>query len=395
MQGLIGSPHQKSSSYAARVTRILFEMRREENPAVQDKRLEGMRLKGWALCTTTLAGSRLLRRKSASDRRRYEMRWRNKPERALGKRPPRLCGGQEEEVKKRHSKHEVATTSKKAKRVGGLTISEGQAIGGGNSAHQGIAAAGEPSHKSKRKLAVEEGDHQKKTRRRKTGEGTSGGERAVGGQYDEVAAFWLEYERNDDIEIVEKEHPIQLVIEPRKVYVIPPWERYYNHCSLARDGVEDIKNAMLRQFREEKAKIWTKNALVLAPIYKSVTQKPERARRVHKDVFKPKDKDKYFYYPVNGQHNMAVVKELDGESIFELWKMHSWPTRVVWIFDEDFGGYLQVSLEENTRHTMSMQRSQKATFEDMREAWEKQGRPMAIQGKPSGKEAEKSPNDAH
>ncbi|GBG68101.1 hypothetical protein CBR_g2651 [Chara braunii] len=279
---------------------------------------------------------------------------------------------------------EVAEQTRYMKRMKGsskpiIGEDEGQARGGGDSARQGIAAAGEPSQQSKRKLAAEEGNRQKKTRRRKTSDGTSGGERTVGRQYDEAAAFWLEYEGNDDGEIVEKEHPIQLVIDPRKVCDIPPWERYYNHHSLTRDGVKDIKNAMLRQFHEEKAKIWKKNALVLAPIYKPVTQKPERARGVHKDVFKPEDKDKYFYYPVNGQHTVAVVKELDGEPIFKVWKMHSWPARVVWLFDEDFGGYLQVSLAENTRHTMSLQRSQKTTFEDMREAWEKQG----------------SPNDAH
>ncbi|GBG74028.1 hypothetical protein CBR_g17739 [Chara braunii] len=141
-------------------------------------------------------------------------------ERASGRRPPKEEGG---------------TTSKKARRPSGLTIREGQAVGGGDSVNPGAAAAREPSGKSKRKVAVEEGDGQKKPRRRKT-----------------------------------------------------------------------------------------------------------------------------------------------------------------------------VSLNENTRHKMSKQRSQKAAFLDMREAWEKEGRPMAIQGNPSGKEAEKrkffefqklilgkSPNESH
>ncbi|GBG67149.1 hypothetical protein CBR_g81574 [Chara braunii] len=253
-------------------------------------------------------------------------------ERVMGKRTPRMRGAQEEEVKKRQSTQEHGTTRKKAKRVGGLTIDEGQAVeamGEGDSTRQGITGTGVPSEKSKRKLAAEEGDGQKKAQRRKTGEGTSGGERAVARQYDEAAALWLEYERNDDGDIVEKEHPIQLVIDPRKVCDIPLWESYYNHCSLTRDGMEDIKNAMLRKFHEEKAKIWTKNTLVLTPIYKPVTQNPKRARRVHKDVFKPEDKDNYFDYPMNGEPTVAAVKELDGEPIFELWKMESWPARVV------------------------------------------------------------------
>ncbi|GBG65080.1 hypothetical protein CBR_g49154 [Chara braunii] len=265
-------------------------------------------------------------------------------ERASGKRTSGMRGGQEQGVKKNQSKQEGATTSKNAKRPDGLTIHEGKAMGEGDSARLGIAAAREPSEKSKRKLAAEEGDGQKKPRRRKTAEGTSGGERAVGRQYDEVATFWLEYERHDDGEIVEKELPIQQLIDPRKVCDIPLWERYYNHRrlhSLTRDGAEDIKGVMLRQFHEEKGKIWTKNPFVVAPIYKPVTHKTERAQRVHKDVFKPEDKDKYFYYPVNGQHTVAAVKELAGEPIFELWKMHSWPARVVWFSDEDFGGYLQ------------------------------------------------------
>ncbi|GBG63742.1 hypothetical protein CBR_g39285 [Chara braunii] len=254
---------------------------------------------------------------------------------------------------KRPLKEEGEMTSKKARRPGGLTIREGQAMGGGDSANPGVAAAREPSGKSKRKVAVEEGDGQKKPRRRKTAEAASGGEQPLGEECDEAAAFWLEYERNDGGEIVEKELPVQLLIDPRKVCDIPPWERYYNHRSLNRETVDSMKDAMLSQFREKKGKIWTKIPLVLAPIYKPVTRRPEKADRVHKDVFKPEDKEKYYYYHVNGQHTVAAVKELEGEPIFDLWKMHSWPARVVWFSDRDFAGYRQVSLNENTRHKMS------------------------------------------
>ncbi|GBG85264.1 hypothetical protein CBR_g39832 [Chara braunii] len=189
-------------------------------------------------------------------------------ERASGKRTPGMRGRQEQGVENRLSKEEGATASKKARRPDGLTIRDGQAMGGGDSAHPGVAAAIEPSEKSKRKLVAEEGDGQKKPRRRKTAEGTTGSEMAVGRQYDEAAAFWLEYEWNDDGETVEKELLVQLLIDPRKVCDIPAWERYYNHRSLTRDGVDDIKGAMLRQFHEEKWKIWTKYPLVLAPITK-------------------------------------------------------------------------------------------------------------------------------
>ncbi|GBG81884.1 hypothetical protein CBR_g34068 [Chara braunii] len=189
-------------------------------------------------------------------------------ERASGKRPPKEEGGM---------------ARKKVRRPDGLTIREGQAVGGRDSADPGAAAAREPSGKSKRKVAAEEGDGQKKPRRRKTAKAASGGERPVGKECDKAVAFWLEYERNDGGEIVEKELPVQLLIDPRKV-----------------------------------------------------------------------------------------------------------------------------SLNEKTRHKMSKQRSQKAAFLDMREAWEKEGRSMAIQGNPSSKEAEKqkffefqklffgkSPNEAH
>ncbi|GBG84124.1 hypothetical protein CBR_g37999 [Chara braunii] len=275
---------------------------------------------------------------------------------------------------KRPTKEEGGTASKKARRPGGLTIREGQATGGGSSADPGAAASTEPSGKSKQKVTAEEGDGEKKTRTRKTAEAASGGEGPVGKEYDEAATFWLEYEWNDVGDIVEKELPVQLLIDPRKVCEITAWERYYNHRSLSRETVDDIKGTMLSQFREKKGKIWTKNPLVFAPIYKPVTRRPEKADRVHKDVFKPEDTDKYYYYPVNGQHTVAAVKELEGEPIFNLWKMHSWPARVVWFSDRDFAGYRQVSLNENTRHNMSKQRSQKAAFLDMREAWENEGR---------------------
>ncbi|GBG79718.1 hypothetical protein CBR_g29982 [Chara braunii] len=240
---------------------------------------------------------------------------------------------------KKPEKEEGGTTSKKARRPGGLTIRIGQATGGGDLVDPGTAAAREPSGKSKRKVAFEEGDGQKKPRRRKTAEATSGGEGHVGQECDEAATFWLEYERNDVGEIVEKELPVQQLIDPRKVCDIPPWERYYKHRSLSRETMDDIKDAMLSQFHEKK--IWTKNPLVLAPIYKPVTRRPEQADRVHKDVFKQEDKDKYYYYPVNGQHTVAAMKELEGEQIFGLWKMHSWPARVVWFSDQDFAGYRQ------------------------------------------------------
>ncbi|GBG78049.1 hypothetical protein CBR_g25985 [Chara braunii] len=272
-------------------------------------------------------------------------------ERASGKRAPGIRGGQEHGVGKRPSKEEGATASKKAKRSGGLTICEGQAMGGEDSAHPGAAAIGEPSGKSKRKVAAEEGDGQKKPRRRKTAQAASDGERAAGGQYDEATPFWLEYKRNNDGDIVEKELPVQLLIDPRKVCDIRPWEIYYNHRSLNRENVDDIKVVMLSQFHGEKGKMWMKNPLVLAPIYKLVTHRQEKADRVHKDVFKPEDKDKYYYYPVNGQHTMADVKELVDEPIFELWKMHSWPAGVVWFSDEDFARYVQSP--NNTHWTLA------------------------------------------
>ncbi|GBG74661.1 hypothetical protein CBR_g19069 [Chara braunii] len=250
-------------------------------------------------------------------------RMRGKPEAVMG----RDGGGDGERASgKRPTKEEGGTTSKKARRPGGLTIREGQAGGGGDSADPGAMAAREPSGKSKRKVAAEEGNGEKKTQRQKTAEAASGGKGPVGKEYDEAATFWLEYERNDVGEIVEKELP--------------------SNCS-------------------------------------------STPGRVHKDVFKPEDKDKYYYYPVNGQHTVAAVKELEGEPIFNLWKMHSWPARVVWFSDRDFAGYRQVSLNENTRHKMSKQRSLKAAFLEMREEWENEGRPVAIQGNPSGKEAEK------
>ncbi|GBG83625.1 hypothetical protein CBR_g37429 [Chara braunii] len=316
-------------------------------------------------------------------------RMRGKPEALMGG----DGGGDGERASgKKPTKEEGGMASKKARRPDGLTIRKGQAAGGGDSVDPSAEAAREPSGKSKRKVAVEEGDGQKKPRRRKTAEAASGGEGPVGQECNKAAVFWLEYERNDVGEIVEKELPVQLLIDPRKVCNIPPWERYYNHHSLSRETVDDIKDAMLCQFREKK--IWTRNPLVLAPIYKPVTRRLEQADRVHKDVFKPEDKNKYYYYPVNGQHTVAAVKELEA--------------RVVWFSDRDFAEYRQVSLNENTRHKMSKQRSQKAAFLDMREAWENEGRPMAIQGNPSGKEAEKqkffdfqklilgkSPNESH
>ncbi|GBG59674.1 hypothetical protein CBR_g49940 [Chara braunii] len=139
---------------------------------------------------------------------------------------------------KRSSKEEGETANKKARRPGGLTIREGRAMGGGDSANPGAAAARDPSGKSKRKVEVEEGDGEKKPRRWKTAEAASGGEGPVSEECDEA-----EYERNGGVEIVEKELPVQLLIDPRKVCDIPPWERYYNHRSLSRETVDDIKDA--------------------------------------------------------------------------------------------------------------------------------------------------------
>ncbi|GBG60767.1 hypothetical protein CBR_g12505 [Chara braunii] len=246
-------------------------------------------------------------------------------------------------------------------------------IGGGDG--RDAAAAREPLGKSKRKVAAEEGDGEKEPRRRKTAKAASGGEGPVDEECDEAAVF-----------------------------DIPPCERYYNHRSLSRETVDDIKDAMLSQFREKKGNIWTKNPLVLAPIYKPVTRTPEKADRVHKDVFKPEDKDKYYYYPINGQHTVAAVKELEGEPIFDLWKMHSWPARVVWFSDQDFAGR---SVSTRTRDTrcLSSDRRRPRSWTCGRHGRMKEGR-WPFKG--TDKEAEKraffkfqklllgkSPNEAH
>ncbi|GBG77993.1 hypothetical protein CBR_g25926 [Chara braunii] len=68
-------------------------------------------------------------------------------------------------------------------------------------------------------ITAEEGDCPNRARRRsKGGEVTSrqGGATSVDERYNQAVAFWLEYKRNDDGDIVEKEHSIQLVIDPKK-----------------------------------------------------------------------------------------------------------------------------------------------------------------------------------
>ncbi|GBG87228.1 hypothetical protein CBR_g45287 [Chara braunii] len=143
-------------------------------------------------------------------------------------------------------------------------------------------------------------------------------------------AFFLEMQTGVQKDVV-------LHIHPERILAIPDWEDTYNHRSLDEFLVDTIASAMIDCY-ECKDMRYTKSIFVLAPIVVP-PENGEPAVRVLPADFDNSQSEKYWYYPVCGQHNARAAMKVKDHPVFEYYNFCKWPFRPIYFPDDEFDGY--------------------------------------------------------
>ncbi|GBG87831.1 hypothetical protein CBR_g45987 [Chara braunii] len=192
-------------------------------------------------------------------------------------------------------------------------------------------------------------------------------------------AFFLEMQTGVQRDVV-------LHIHPERILAIPDREDAYNHRSLDDFLIDTIASAMIDCY-ERKDMRYTKPIFVLAPIV-SPRQNGESAVRVLPADFDNSQPEKYWYYPVCGQHNARVAMKVKDHPVFEYYNFCKWSFRPIYFPDDEFDGYAHVSCEDNMKDKKNPPRLQVLSMRDIRNIWKIKGKPRVVLGNASKKKDE-------
>ncbi|GBG81660.1 hypothetical protein CBR_g32654 [Chara braunii] len=169
---------------------------------------------------------------------------------------------------------------------------------------------------------------------------------------------------------------VVLHIHPEKILVIPDWEDAYNHRSLDEFLVDTIASAMI-DCDEHKDMRYTKPIFVLAPIV-APPENGEPAVRVLPADFDSSHPERYWYYPVCGQHNARAAMMVKDHPVFDYYNFCKWPFRPIYFPDDEFDGYAHVRCEDNMKDKKNPPRLQVLSMRDIRNIWKIQGKPRVV-----------------
>ncbi|GBG90887.1 hypothetical protein CBR_g51394 [Chara braunii] len=191
-------------------------------------------------------------------------------------------------------------------------------VGGGDEAPKDSSTRGRTDESS--------GKRSKSSREKKADEGESG-------ERDEECVF-LEMKKRVQRDVV-------LHIHPERILPIPDWENAYNRRSLDEFLVDTITSAMIDCYKRKDMR-YTKPIFVLAPIV-APPKKDESAVLVLPCDFDGSHPEKYWYYPVCGQHNTRAVMKVKDHPVFNYYSFCKWSFRPIYFPDDEFDGYAHVS----------------------------------------------------
>ncbi|GBG76461.1 hypothetical protein CBR_g22209 [Chara braunii] len=133
---------------------------------------------------------------------------------------------------------------------------------------------------------------------------------------------------------------VVLHIHPERILPIPDWEDAYNHQSLDEFLVDTLAAAMIDCYARKDMR-YTKPIFVLAPIV-APAEKDKPVVRVLPEDFDDSHPEKYWYYPVCGQHNARVAMKVADHAMFNYYNFCEWPFRPIYFPDDEFDGYTHV-----------------------------------------------------
>ncbi|GBG71590.1 hypothetical protein CBR_g9006 [Chara braunii] len=178
----------------------------------------------------------------------------------------------------------------------------------------------------------------------------------------------------------------RLAIHPEIILAIPDWEDVYNHRSLDEFLVDTIALAIIDCY-ERKDMRYTKPIFVLAPII-APPENGEPVVRVLPADFNNSQPEKYWYYPVCGQHNARAAMKVKDHPVFEYYNFCKWPFRPIYFPDDDFDGYAHVSCEDNMKDKKNPPCLQVLSMRDIRNIWKIKGKPRVVLDNASKKKDE-------
>ncbi|GBG81139.1 hypothetical protein CBR_g31815 [Chara braunii] len=192
-------------------------------------------------------------------------------------------------------------------------------------------------------------------------------------------AFFLEMKTGVQKDVV-------LHIHPERILHIPDREDAYNHRSLDEFLVDTIAAAMIDCYERQDMR-YTKPTFVLALIVVP-PEKDKPAVRVLPQDFNASHPEKYWYYPVCGQHNARAVMKVKDHVVFNYYTFYEWPCIPIYFPDDEFDGYAHVSCEDNLKDKKNPPRLQILSMQDIRNIWKIRGKPHVVLDNVSKKKEE-------
>ncbi|GBG78753.1 hypothetical protein CBR_g27977 [Chara braunii] len=274
---------------------------------------------------------------------------------------------------------------KRQRKVGGSARTPTTREGGSVEKRKRVGGGDETPKDSstQRRTGESSGKRSKSSRGKKADEGDSGeGDDDVEinlNAFNLDNAFFLEMQTGVQKDIV-------LHIYPERILVIPDWEDAYNRRSLDEFLVDTIASAMIDCY-ERKDMRYTKPIFVLAPIV-APPENGEPAVRVLPADFDSSQTEKYWYYPMCGQHNARAAMTVEDHPVFEYYNFCKWPFRPIYFPDDEFDGYAHVSGEDNIKDKNNPPLLQVLSMRDIHNIWKIKGKLRVVLGNASKKKDE-------
>ncbi|GBG68910.1 hypothetical protein CBR_g3609 [Chara braunii] len=252
---------------------------------------------------------------------------------------------------------------KKQRKVGGSARTPTSREGGSIEKRKRVGGGDETPKDSstQRRTGESSGKRSKSSRGKKADEGDSGeGDEDVDinlNAFNLDNAFFLEMQTGVQKDVV-------LHIHPERILAIPHWEDAYNHRSLDEFLIDTIVSAMIDCY-ERKDMRYTKPIFVLAPIVPP-PENGEPAVRVLPADLDNSQPEKYWYYPVCGQHNARAAMKVKDHPVFEYYNFCKWPFRPIYFPDDELDGYAHVSCEDSMKDKKNLPRLQVLSMRDIR-----------------------------
>ncbi|GBG85832.1 hypothetical protein CBR_g40642 [Chara braunii] len=183
-----------------------------------------------------------------------------------------------------------------------------------------------------------------------------------------------------------------------RILDIPDGEFRYNQRYLVQQTVDDIYDAMIASgeaaMRERMTgaagvnvcTLYEKPVLLLVALrdtlHTDASERIVRARRVLPDDFDLESVNKYYYYPLSGQHNVAAARRcfVERPDIAQELRLDRWTAMPIYYPDKNMDNYCTLSTFQNSKDKWNTPPHQNVVVQNIRKLWHESNCPEAKGG---------------